>query len=205
MIETRRNGALPDGWRRVKLGDILHRLTEIVHPRNKPSGPATFVGLEHIEKGTGKRIGSEEIEMARMTGRRAQFYKGDIVYGYLRPYLNKVWLAEFDGLCSVDQYVYYPEPGVADANYVRLFMLSPVFLGRAPINTTPGQLPRIRSNEVDAVELDLPPISEQQRLASLVEEQMAEVERARQAAEAQLSAINKMPAVLLREAFDGNP
>ena len=37
--------------------------------------------------------------MSKLTGRKPKFYKGDIVYGYLRPYLNKVWIAEFDGLC----------------------------------------------------------------------------------------------------------
>lgn len=195
------NESLPDGWRRVRLGDILHRRTEIVHPRDRPSGPATFVGLEHVEKGTGKRIGAEEIEMARMTGRRARFYQGDIVYGYLRPYLNKVWLAEFDGLCSVDQYVYHPEPGVADANYIRLFMLSPVFLGRAPIDTTPGQLPRIRSDEVDAVELDLPPLPEQERVAAVVEAQMADAECAWQAAEKQQIAAETLISSFLRDIF----
>ena len=90
----------------VRLGDLLRLRKDVVHPRNRPKGKSIFVGLEHVESGTGNRIGSAELEMDELTGRKPQFKMGDIVYGYLRPYLNKVWPAEFDGLCSVDQYVY---------------------------------------------------------------------------------------------------
>ncbi len=90
----------------MSLGHLLQLRKEVVHPRDKPEGTAVFVGLEHIEPATGRRIGSVEIEKSQLTGRKPAFRKGDIVYGYLRPYLNKVWIAEFDGLCSVDQYVY---------------------------------------------------------------------------------------------------
>ncbi len=86
----------------VTLGEVLTPRNEIVHPRDNPTGPDVFVGLEHIEPGTGRRLGSEPMEKSTMTGRKARFKAGDIVYGYLRPYLNKVWLADFDGLCSVD-------------------------------------------------------------------------------------------------------
>ena len=121
---------------------------EVVHPRDNPHGPAVFVGLEHVETLTGKRIGSVQVEMSQLTGRKPRFYAGDIVYGYLRPYLNKLWVAEFDGLCSVDQYVYEVNQAKADTAFIAWFMRSPVYLERAPIDTTPGQLPRIRTEEV---------------------------------------------------------
>src|SRR2546426_3651019 len=42
-----------------------------------------------LESGSGRRTGSLEIDLASLTGRKPRFYTGDIVYGYLRPYLNK--------------------------------------------------------------------------------------------------------------------
>ena len=66
--------------------------------------------------------------MSRLGGRKPRFYRGDILYGYLRPYLNKVWIAEFDGLCSVDQYVYRVDASVADTEFIAWFMRSPVYL-----------------------------------------------------------------------------
>jgi type I restriction enzyme S subunit len=190
-------------WPRRRLGEILRLRKDIVHPYDNPNGIATFVGLEHIKSGTGVRTGSVAIEMSELNGRKPRFYKNDIVYGYLRPYLNKVWIAEFDGLCSVDQYVYSVDAGKADTTFIAWFMRSPVYLERAPIDTTPGQLPRIRTEEVAIVELNIPAVTEQQRIAAALNEQMAESQRLRQSLQAQLDALNKLPAALLRRAFAG--
>ncbi len=190
-------------WPKKILGDILALRKEVIHPYDSPSGSATFVGLEHVQSQTGVRIGAVETDLARLTGRKPQFRKGDIVYGYLRPYLNKVWVAEFDGICSVDQYVYCLKPDVADATFVSWFMRSPTFLNRAPVDQTPGQLPRIRTEEVAAVEIELPPIERQRRIAEGLTKQLATVAQARAAVESQLSAIAALPAALLRRAFQG--
>ena len=192
-----------DGWPVVRLGEILERRTEIVHPKDNPSGPTTFVGLEHIDKGTGFRLGAETIEKSDLTGRRAQFYTGDIVYGYLRPYLNKVWVAEFDGLCSVDQYVYTYDSERVDPEFVSAFMRSPVFLSRAPVGDSPGQLPRIRAGEVDAVQLNLPPLAVQRQVASDLIAQRTEVRALQAALQEQLAAADALPAAYLRAAFEG--
>jgi len=190
-------------WPSESLGNVLQLRKEIVHPRDNPQGPATFVGLEHIESITGRRTGSIDLEKAALTGRKPQFYTGDIVYGYLRPYLNKVWMAEFDGLCSVDQYVYSVGPDKANTEFVAWFMRSPGYLKSAPIDTTPGQLPRIRIEEVSSVEIHLPPIAEQERIVRTLKAQVDAAERVRRAVAEELAAINALPAALLRRAFNG--
>src|SRR5262249_8395921 len=108
-------------WPLRRLGDLLFLRQDIVHPRNKPTGAARFVGLEHIEPHTGRRIGERSVQMEQLTGRKARFFAGDIVYGYLRPYLNKVWIADFDGLCSVDQYVFEPRRDLIEIEFVAWF------------------------------------------------------------------------------------
>jgi len=174
---------------RVHIGDVITPRNDIIHPRDNPTGSDVFVGLEHIESGTGRRIGSENVEKSELTGRKARFRAGDIVYGYLRPYLNKVWLADFDGLCSVDQYVYVVDERRADAEYIAWLMRSPLFLSRAPVDSGPGQLPRIRLDEIARVELDLPPIPEQKRVATALREQLDAAARMRAAAEAKVNAL----------------
>ncbi len=190
-------------WPRKRLGEVLNPRNEVVHPRDKPTGAATFVGMEHIESGTGKLMDSLSVKMSELTGRKPRFYKGDIVYAYLRPYLNKVWMADFDGLCSVDQYVFAVDSAKADRELIAWFLRSPVYLERAPINTSPGYLPRIRTEEVLGVELNLPPLTDQHRIAAELSERLAGVERLRRGLAEQLEAIGKLPAALLREAFSG--
>jgi len=191
------------GWERVRLGDLLTLRKEIIHPYDNPSGPAVFVGLEHIESGTGARAGKLEVEMSQLTGRKPKFYKGDIVYGYLRPYLNKVWVAEFDGLCSVDQYVYSVLAERAETDFIAWFMRSATYLNRAPITTTPGQLPRIRTEEVASVEINLPPLPMQRRILARLGDQLTQAQKTSAALEAQLAAIEQLPGALLRRAFAG--
>ena len=188
-------------WPSEPLGYVLQLRKEIVHPRDNPKGPATFVGLEHIESITGRRIGSIDLEKAALTGRKPQFYTDDIVYGYLRPYLNKVWVAEFDGLCSVDQYVYSVDRDKANTEFVAWFMRSPGYLRSAPIGTSPGQLPRIRTEEVSSVEIHLPPIAEQERIVRNLKAQVDATERVRKGVAEELAAIGVLPAALLRRAF----
>ena len=151
-----------------RLGDLIEFRNDIVHPSDNPTGISVFVGLEHIERDTGVRTGSERVNLQEMTGRRARFCAGDIVYGYLRPYLNKVWIAEFDGICSVDQYVFKVRAGV-DRNYVAHFLRSVQFLETAPIKSAPGQLPRIRSGEISATPILLPSLDEQRRIAAILD------------------------------------
>ena len=183
------------------LRDVIRPRNEIVHPRDNPTGNATFVGLEHIEPQTGRRIGAVPIDLGSMTGRKARFLPGDIVYGYLRPYLNKVWIAEFAGFCSVDQYVFIVDEAVADRTYVASYLRSPAYLAAAPIDETPGQLPRIRIDEVLSTPIPLPPLDEQRRIAARLREQLAEIDRAKAALETQRKAIDALPAALLREVF----
>ncbi len=194
---------LSDGWRWVPLGDVLILRKDIVHPHDNPEGSSVFVGLEHIEPNTGRRLGSAKVEMSELTGRKPMFFKDDIVYGYLRPYLNKVWVAEFDGLCSVDQYVYSVNSQETVSSYVAWYMRSPLFIDNSPVGKTPGWLPRIRTEEVASVRIPLPPLALQQEIAQVLAEQMLSLENARAAAEAELDAINTLPAALLRRAFGG--
>lgn len=190
-------------WKKKQLAEILIQRREIIHPKDHPKGPAIFVGLEHIESGTGKRIGSLDVEMSELTGRKPKFCKNDIVYGYLRPYLNKVWIAEFDGLCSVDQYVYSVEESLADTEFVAWFMRSATYLKRAPIGLTPGQLPRIRTEEVATVEINLPFPETQKAIAKEINDKLKTSMDAIAILEKRLSEIEKVPAALLRQAFNG--
>jgi type I restriction enzyme S subunit len=188
--------------RNVPLGLVLRLRNEIVHPRDLPSGDSIFVGLEHVESGTGRRIGQLQIRLQDLTGRKSRFYPGDIVYGYLRPYLSKVWLADIDGFCSVDQYVFRVDRAAAHPAYVAHFMRSRAYLTAAPIDVTPGQLPRIRTEEVLSVKLPLPPVDRQIEIAEKLDAQLLAAARAKSAAVQSVAAAEALRGALLTRAFE---
>ena len=167
-------------WPTRRLGDVLVRHNEVIHPGER-TGEATFVGLEHIEPNSGRRIGSLTIDLGSLTGRKPTFRRGQIVYGYLRPYLNKVWVAEFDGYSSVDQFAFDVRPELADTEFVAAFMRSETFLRRSSIVTTTGQLPRIGTEQIAAVPIELPPVDVQRRIVADLADQLAATDVARRA------------------------
>lgn len=120
----------------------MWRRSHTVHPGDDPGEAQSFVGLQHIERYTGRRIGADPIDA--MKGRKFRFQPGDVVYGYLRPYLNKAWAADRHGLCSVDQYVLRPKPNVAP-DLIAHILRGQAILDRAIDLTHNLQLPRLRS------------------------------------------------------------
>lgn len=132
------------------VSELADFVADTVHPGDDPSPAEEFVGLQHVESHTGRRVGSDPLEL--MKGRKFRFRPGDILYGYLRPYLNKVWLADRDGLCSVDQYVLRPRAGTSAP------LLAHALRGRRVLDRTIElthslQLPRLRSGLLSAIEV----------------------------------------------------
>lgn len=196
-------GSRATRWPTRPLGEVLVPHKDIIHPGARQSGTAIFVGLEHIESHTGRRIGDASLDLARLTGRKPTFRKGQIVYGYLRPYLNKVWIAEFDGCSSVDQFAYEVRSDLADVRFVAWFMRSPTYMRRAQIVTTTGQLPRIGTSEIAGVEIGLPSLDIQCAVADGIDRRFAAHQRLCNLLSEEAEAIKRMPAALLRQAFSG--
>ena len=183
-------------WPTRRLGEVLIRHNDVVHPGQR-TGEATFVGLEHIEPNSGRRIGSATLDLGSLTGRKPTFRRGQIVYGYLRPYLNKVWVAEFDGYSSVDQFAFDVRPELADTEFVAAFMRSETFLRRSSIVTTTGQLPRIGTEQIAAVPIELPPLDVQRCIVSKLADQLGAAAVAKRAAEERVAVAEAMSASYL--------
>ncbi|MBA2280185.1 MAG: restriction endonuclease subunit S [Acidimicrobiia bacterium] len=130
------------------VGDLVEFISDTVHPGDDPSPARSFVGLQHVESHTGQMLDSSPIGNEK--GRKFRFRPGDVVYGYLRPYLNKVWVADRDGLCSVDQYVLRPNAGVS-AELLAHQLRSMSVLDQAVDLTHNLQLPRLRSGLLAAI------------------------------------------------------
>jgi len=136
---------------------------ELQRHKSGDRGETRFIGLQHIEPNTGRRIGEDLIQIEELAGRKFRFAPGDIVYGYLRPYLNKVWIADCAGLCSVDQYVLRPDNQKVSTAYLAYAMRSPVFLKQAEELTGLLTLPRLRSGLLEQIEIPVPPLEIQEK------------------------------------------
>ena len=91
-------GEIPESWEIVQLKEIASLRSEHMNPKDNPH--LNYVGLEHIDPGVSllKRWG----EASEVKSVKYRFYPDDVLYGKLRPYLDKTILAEMEGICSTD-------------------------------------------------------------------------------------------------------
>ncbi len=87
-----------------KLTHIAQHVSDSIDPQQH-SGPVNYFGLENIESQTGQKIGNTASTYSAIKSVKTCFKAGDVLYGKLRPNLNKVHLATEDGICSTDIYV----------------------------------------------------------------------------------------------------
>src|SRR2546422_11587618 len=96
--------ALPDGWRFDRFKDVVMLRTE---KTDEASAEEDYLELEDLESGTGRilsRRNTLEVESAVTL-----FKQGDVLFGKLRPYLEKIYFAEFDGKCTGEILAFKPE------------------------------------------------------------------------------------------------
>ena len=133
-------------------------------------GPVNYVGLEHISQDSGHLYGDIKLDNpGEIKSLKNVFRSGDILYGKLRPNLNKVWLSDRNGICSTDIFVVRPlNDGVLPALYAYIFR-SPVF-NRTVLSQIKGaQLPRIGWQSFANIEIPLPPLEVQREIVAEIE------------------------------------
>lgn len=193
---------LPDGWRWVTLGDICHEDKTTIKPNDPMNVRLPYVSLEHVAAETGL-IDTDAIQIAGMNvlSNTFRFTEKHVLYGKLRPYLNKVAIPDFEGRCTTEIIPLIPN-GVS-RNYLAFILRRPETVEFAMKFKTGSRMPRTDMRAFMNLPLPLPSIAEQMRIVGILEDRLASIEQAKRAAETQLDAINAMPAAFLRRAFAG--
>lgn len=157
-------GEIPSHWEKCAFKYFLTQISEVSTSNNK-------VGLENIESGTGQFNATDSL----FEGNGIDFKKGDILYGKLRPYLRKVWIAEFDGNAVGDFFVYRVQKN-ANEKYVKWLFLSNGFTEIANSSTDGAKMPRVSSDFIRNLEYYLPPLCEQTAIAAYLDEQTTKID-----------------------------
>lgn len=157
-------GVLPEEWEAVRLGDACNQRNEIIQPSGK--GDHKFVGLEHINPGE-IRIRSYQLD-TYIKSSKFRFYRGDILYGKLRPYLDKAVIADFDGICSTDLLVLTIIDNKALSEYLIYLIHSNQFIQNSISTTTGTNHPRTSWKAISKFKFGLPPLPEQRRIAEVL-------------------------------------
>lgn len=145
-------------------------------------------------------IGHGAFSQMRSAG--TAFQEGEVLYGRLRPYLNKVWKATFSGACSGELLVLRPTADL-DADFLTYLLHGPDFLAFASRSVT-GDRPRMDFAVMAEFPVPVPPPGIQSALVARINELFAEIDRGELALTQASEGAGTFPHALLRAAFSGD-
>ena len=143
---------------KVTLGEVLSFSSRSIIPgaehQNMPN-----IGPDCIEPNTGFLKGWRTIQEDSAISAKYLFTEGDILYSKIRPYLNKVSIADFTGLCSSEIYPLTVKKEIANTYYITYLLRSSIFLQYSELNSTGANIPRINKSNIEKFEFELPDLN----------------------------------------------
>lgn len=165
-------GEIPSHWGCVPFRRIATVKSNLVHPNDYLDFPQ--VSPDCIEKNSGRLISWKTVAESNVESDNHRFYKGQIIYSKIRPLLNKVIIAPFDGLCSADM---YPIETITDTKYMQYYMLSHLFLSEVRnVTRDRVKMPKINREELGQISTIVPPLAEQQSIVSYLDDKCSKIE-----------------------------
>lgn len=188
---------LPTGWVKTTLGEIAEPSRERALPAEVPD--MQYVGLGHIEPQTMRLIRHKYTREVRSSSVR--FSEGYVLYGRLRPYLNKVWVAEFDGICSAE-FIVFPKRKGLNSHFLGLRLNAEDFITFANGQVS-GERPRVNFKKLSYFPILLPPIAEQERIVAKLNAAFNRLERAETATRRAQERLEQYRVAVLQAAVTG--
>ena len=154
--------ALPSGWRLGRMGDICFQDRITLRAGMEPNLP--YLGLEHIESETGEIV---SVSQDTPTSTTFRFGGDHVLYGKLRPYLNKVALPDFEGRCSTEIIPLKPRVGIT-REFLAYALRRPDVVKAVTEKTTGARMPRTDMNFLMSHPVVIPPENEQRRIVDIL-------------------------------------
>ena len=172
---------IPESWRWVRLGEC----TSYLQRKEKISseditGDMWSLDLEDIEKESGRIVRYCAAKERKITGDKVKFFKGQILYSKLRPYLKKVLVAPADGICT-SEIVPFWTYGNVDPLFLVYVLTCPHVDYVINAVTYGVKMPRVGTETMVNLLVPLPPLAEQKRIVAKIEELLPYIDRYEQA------------------------
>ena len=188
-------GQVPEHWEVKKLKFVLTLSNKKEESKNSNK---RYIGMENIESFTGK---INDIPLIA-EGIANSFYKDEILFGKLRPYLAKSYLADFDGICSTE-FLVYRSTKVLNNRFALNIFLSYGFIDAVNASTYGSKMPRANAEFISNMFLAIPPLSEQKQIIDYLDKQTAKIDQAIALKTAHIEKLKEYKSVLINDVVTG--
>ncbi len=171
---------LPRTWRWASLGAVFQYDAGTQCDPKALDSSGWLLELQDIEKGTGRLLDRVRTSERKSKSTKSQFLPGDILYGKLRPYLNKVLVADETGYSTTEIVAIRPYLQLS-SEYCALALRRPDFVDYVTRLGQGTKMPRLRTKDAVVAPFPLPPLAEQRRIVAKVDELMALCDRLEEA------------------------
>jgi len=192
---------LPEGWRWVRLGEVARRESVIVKPSDQPNSTFRYLGMEHVAPGQWEEPCPVEVRGSDIRSQVIVFRPGLVLYGKLRPYLNKVVIPSSEGVASTEFVPIAVRQDMVSPHYLGAFLRSPGFVAYAGRNIAGSRQPRTRLDALWSALIPLPPLEEQRRIVARIEALMERIREARRLREQAREDAERLWQAVLAEVF----
>ena len=167
---------IPKNWKWITLANIGYGNVSQIKNENIKSG-TWILELEDIGKHTGKILRKNYLKDGKTKSTKNIFKKGDVLYSKLRPYLNKVVIADEDGVCSSEIIPINLSKSNFEflAQFLQLVLMSPYFVSYASSVSYGVKMPRLGTKDGKQALIPYPPLQEQNRIVQKLEEILSTV------------------------------
>ena len=157
---------IPSGWEWCRLGSLVDFSKSKSVKANNIDSDAWLLDLEDIEKDSGKLLHKKRKGTTTSISDKHRFERGNVLYSKLRPYLNKVIIADEDGYCTSEILCF--DFGMIYNKYAQLFLMSPFFVEYAMSDAYGVKMPRLGSKQGNNGLIPIPPREEQTRIVNFI-------------------------------------
>jgi type I restriction enzyme S subunit len=155
---------------KTSLGEVCTARSSLVDPTKEENKDLPHIAPDSIERDTGRLLDFHSAFEDGVTSGKYKFHTGDVLYSKIRPYLNKVIIADFAGLCSADMYALVVDQQRTTPQFITHLLRSPDFLDYSYLQSNRANIPKLNRNQLMRYEFDLPPLEEQRRIAEILDQ-----------------------------------